>query len=240
MKQTVTLLIVLCILPLFATYHKISEYDTQGNANSIQVIGNLAYITDSVQGIMVLDISNPEEPQLLSSYPTPGEAKSLSIIGNRAYLADGSNGLRIYDISDPTHTVYLGGDFYLDAMDVAVVDSLAFVTCDGVNLQIVNISNPEAPQELGYFQCSESDYGLSIDVSDNIAYIADYNYGLHIVNISDPNNPQLLHSYETPYPAYCVQVVGNIAYLTDRGSGLMILDVSNPLNPVLIGSMETP
>ncbi|MEC4816878.1 MAG: DUF4347 domain-containing protein [Scytonema sp. PMC 1069.18] len=73
----------------------VGSYLTSGFAIDVDVEGNYAYITDTNTGLQVLDISNLNNPQLVSSYQTPGIAESIAVEGKKIYLADRELGLTI-------------------------------------------------------------------------------------------------------------------------------------------------
>ena len=61
-------------------------------------------IADSDIGLNVVDIANPEKPELVATLPTAGIDRGLAIRGNYAYFAEAENILTI-DISDPKKPV---------------------------------------------------------------------------------------------------------------------------------------
>ena len=121
-----------------------------------------------------------------------------------------------------------------NASGVQVVGNYAYVADGNSGLQIIDISNPNAPVLAGSYDTSGAARG--VQVVGNYAYVADGNSGLQIINISNPITPVLAGSYETRGYASEVEVVGNYAYVADGNSGLQIIDISNPNAPVLAGS----
>ena len=66
------------------------------------MVGNYAYVADSVlNGLVIVDVSNPAAPTLKGSYDTTGYSYGVAVEGNYAYVADGDNGLLIVDVSNP-------------------------------------------------------------------------------------------------------------------------------------------
>ena len=93
------------------------NYDTSGNAEGVEIVGNYAYVADGGGGLQIIDISNPAAPTLVGNYDTYGNAEDVEIVGNYAYVADG--GLLIIDISNRTTPTFVGNyDTYGDAEDV--------------------------------------------------------------------------------------------------------------------------
>ena len=75
--------------------------DTPGEANSVVVSGDYAYVADGSSGIQVIDISDPTDPTSAGTFDTIEMAFDLVINDEKVYLVDSSNGLQIIDISDP-------------------------------------------------------------------------------------------------------------------------------------------
>jgi hypothetical protein len=212
------------------------SYDTPGEAYSVKVVGNLAYIADGDSGLQIIDISNPASPTFKGSYDTPDVATNVKIVGNLAYIADNSSGVQIVDISNPTKPTFKGSyDTPGFTWNVEIAGNLAYVA-DGYSLQIIDISNP--PPFKGSYKIPGEAY--SVKIVGNLAYIADYASGLKIIDISNPASPILKGSYDTPGYAVGIEIVGNLAYVADYSSGLQIIDISNPANPTLKGSYDTP
>ena len=65
-----------------------------GNAVSVDVSGGYAYITDYV-GLIIVNVSNPENPVVVGLYLTPGEAYRVAAVDDLAYVADGDGGVSI-------------------------------------------------------------------------------------------------------------------------------------------------
>ena len=91
-KMFLYLIVVIIILPLSAVYHKIGDYDTPGSAHSVFVSNNIAYVTDDYAGLLIIDVSNPQNPTFLGSYYTTGHALSVFVSNNIAYVIDDYEG----------------------------------------------------------------------------------------------------------------------------------------------------
>ncbi|MBE12211.1 MAG: hypothetical protein CL744_01190 [Chloroflexi bacterium] len=77
-------------------------------ANDVFVVNNLAYVTDSHDGLQIVDVSSPSTPLLLGGIETLGRAESVGVSENIAYVA--ANGLWTFrpldsQGSDGTHRV---------------------------------------------------------------------------------------------------------------------------------------
>jgi hypothetical protein len=94
-------------------------------------------------------------------------------------------------------------------------------------LRIINVANPAAPTEAGFYDTPGDAYGVAL--ARNYAYVADGGGGLRIVNIANPAAPTEVGFYDTPGWAYGVALAGNYAYVTDGHGGLLILGETHRL-----------
>ncbi len=217
----------------------VGGYHTGGYTESIQVLGNYAYIADGDKGLQIYDISNPANPILKGSNSNPnGYARGIQVVGNYAYVAYYGTGLQIVDISDPTNPT-VKSNYYLPSLSggLQIVGNYAYVTDFYQSEQIIDISNPANPTFKGSYNAPSQT--CDVRVVGNYAYVADAHNGLQIYDISNPACPTFKGSYDTPGIAVRVQVVGNYAYVADYNQGLQIIDISNPACPTLKGSYYT-
>jgi hypothetical protein len=119
-----------------------------------------------------------------------------------------------------------------DANGVQVVGSLAYVADGDSGLQVVDVSNSNAPRRLGSLRDGFGDAN-GVQVVGSLAYVAD-GFGLRVIDVSDPTTPRSLGSIRTRY-AIGLQVTGARAYVADLYDGLQVIDVSDPAAPRLLG-----
>jgi hypothetical protein len=75
---------------------EIGFYDTPGNAQSLVLSGNYAYVGDGSSGLLlIINITDPGNPKLAGEYDTPGFVWGIYIFNSHAYVANGPHGLRI-------------------------------------------------------------------------------------------------------------------------------------------------
>ena len=227
----------------------VGNYDTSG-AGGVAVVGSITYIADagnnSGRRLAIFDTSNPESPVLLGSwFANGGFVNDVAVVDNTAFVAcrgSYTDGLSIVDVSDPTAPVKIGG-YNLSgnspAGAITVVNDIAYIAAGLYgDLQIIDVSNPQAPALLSVY---DTYWAIDVTVVGNIAYVADRGGGLKIIDVSDPTSPVLLGSIWTLNAAYGVTVVGNIAYVaTDLNGGLVTIDISDPTSPLLLGFYRTP
>ncbi len=124
------------------------------------------------------------------------------------------------------------------ALSVTVQGDYAYVADYRSGLRIIDISNPEEPDEIGYYDTPGQ--ARDVFVSADYAYIADLGSGLRVISITDPEHPEEVGSYETPRTACGISISGDYAYIADHSRGLRVIDISNPENPDEVGHWDTP
>ena len=136
------------------------SYDTSGNARDVAVADGYAYIADSSNGLVVVDVSDPANPIGAGGYDTSGYAYGVAVSGDYAYVADEINGLVVVDVSDPANPTYMGDYETSDnARGVAVSGDYAYLAdgtgglvvvgpdSDGDHMADVNDVFPHDPEE---------------------------------------------------------------------------------------------
>ncbi|MBU1706282.1 T9SS type A sorting domain-containing protein, partial [bacterium] len=202
--------------------------DTPGNAWSVAVSGNYAYVADSHDGLRVINITNPASPFEEGFYDTPGSAQGVAVSGNYAYVANEYVGLRIINITNPASPYEEG--YYVSqgiAKGVAVSGNHAYVAAGSRGLRVVNVTNPAAPYGEGFYNMPGYAYGVAI--SGSYAFVVDGEHGLRVLDIANPASPVEVGFYEKPGRAMGVAVVGSIAYVADYIS-LGIYDCSEAVS----------
>jgi len=182
----------------------------------VAVQGDYAYVTDESFGIlMIIDISDPANPQRMGEYRTHGLPSGVAVAGNFAYIPClEMDRLYIVDISDPSnpqavwsvltpHTQY----------GVALSRDYAYIA-DGLGgLRIIDISEPTRAWETGV--CELPGEALDVAISGEHVFVADRNNGLRIIDVSEAFNPQEVGFYDTPGLAFGIDAVGNLAFVAD-------------------------
>ncbi len=228
-----------------------------GSVNDVKIRadGTLGVIThansqDGLNGITLLDLSDPLRPQVITRFTSQLTAGVHNdwIEGDYVYAAAGafSGGrITIIDISNPADPQVVAG-FYAGssgAHDVYVRDGLAFVSHWDAGLVILDVGNgiaggsPTNPVEVGRVQTEGGN-------THNAWYWPDAGYVfvgeesgrpgvvLHVVDVSDLSNPVEVATFEVaggnPHNFWLDEVRG-ILYVAWWRQGLKAIDVSGEL-----------
>ncbi|NQU06254.1 MAG: T9SS type A sorting domain-containing protein [Calditrichaeota bacterium] len=208
---------------------------------NIYVNGDHAYMTVYEGGalgyLQIVDISNPENPELVGIYDSPGRIMGTFVLGDHAYIAASSGGFRVIDVSDPENPEEIG-DFDTEgaAVSVFVSGDYAYVGFQRSGLCVIDISDPTNMSQVG--GC-DGLYAADIVVSEDNAFVVNQD-GFRVVDISDPREPNVIGAYYIDGYSRNLFVSGNYAFVpglysderfwVNRGF-LYVIDISNPTDP---------
>lgn len=256
---------------------RISKKGEDGNYTRISKISNLGtvrhieWVSDDVvavaareSGVWFIDISDKENPFIISCYDSLERANDVCFSGNLMFVASRYYGIEIVDISDLENPQFIrriakGKECYR----CSVYQHYLFVSYwNAKSVDVFDLSAADEPQLVttiavdGY--CGET------CIEDNILYVvtgyhaalrcegvgsAGYGTGngLEIYNISDVAHPVWCSTVKTDgsmkgagYDDWSVEVSNGYAYFTDCFNGTYIYNVSNPYAPERVARLITP
>lgn len=224
--------------------------DLSGNQDGLklQVQGNYAYLirSNTSSNFVVIDISNPGGPALVSTISITGTPTNLFVSGNYAYVTSDNNSqeLQIVNIATPSAPSVVGSynaPGNSDANGVYVVGSTAYivrVNSASDELAIVNVTVPTLPTQLGALDLGTT--GYEVVVSGNYAFVATGSNGneMQVINISNPLLPVLSGSLNLPSNADATTIaLSGATLLLGQGSNFRTVSIANPLAPALLGTL---
>ena len=223
----------------------VSNFDTDGQVQSVFIYGYRAYISDQGVGLKIIDVST-SPASLLGTYCEKDADRwpnNVHVTGNTAYVVYDKNGLKIIDVTHPQTPSLLGTyNTAGKATDLFVVGTTACIVVEDTGLDIVDVSNPATPLLLKRI---ENINATGIWVEGNIACFCVGTSGFILYDITDPRNPQLKGRLNASGSAEInrAQIVGKQLYITykcnDDDHGLRIVDIADLNNPTLSSSYET-
>lgn len=191
--------------------------------------GNYLYVTQFKEGLVIVDVSDPSNPNLVMRYdPDDLSIDAVSTQGSYVYLAT-NEGLKILNVSDPANP-YLVGNLSGSSGGVIVSGNYAYYN-SGSKVSLIDISTPDAPNEVGSYNSSKTVYDLAIDTVNNYLFSACYGR-VDIVDISNPVAPSGLGTYTWGSNNYStIAISGGYLYVAAHDNRVFCVDVSNPVNP---------
>ena len=207
-----------------------------GSANDLisSITGDTIFIAAG-GGVVILDITDPAAPQLISEVYARAYVDRLyyDYATQHLYLAAYFSGFEIWDLSDitnparlsrtPTEALPRGGIY-------AYNNYLYIITVSG-GMLIYDINDPVNPVYITTSSIPGSAWNFY--ATENFIYIRTTN-AIRLFDITVPAYPVLRDSY--PGSPRGIYVKDGYGYIAD-GTGLVIIDVSNPDDLILAGSL---
>ena len=197
--------------------------------------GNYCYLVH-VSGVNIVDVSNPASPHRAGRIG--GEPLAVYVRDTLCYDMIFGEGLRIYNVKDAASPHLLGSLTLADAMDLTMPsteDTLLYTSL----LDVVNVTNPASPSQVGHVDIpAEDEGGVAVVPAMNCALVANYTDGVVAVDITNPANPTIDTTVFGAGSAQDIYVDGTRAYLASPLNGMTILDVSNPTRPTRLGGVD--
>ncbi len=213
--------------------------------------------SDRRNGIVVLDLSEPAHPTIISEYKrtVPGGVHNVWIEGDLVYAVhNGTSDIHIIDISDPANPDEVGRWGLPESdrkslHDVIVQDGYAYLSYwdDGaVMLDVGAGTHGGTPTEPAFVSRHSYPIGnthtawragrylfvgdeIFPDIWDADAPIEARGY-VHVLDMQDPENPVEVARYEVPEAgAHNIWVEGDRLYIGYYQAGLRVVDISGEL-----------
>lgn len=134
-----------------------SDLSLPGNPQSFVFLSSgVMMVSLKDQGLMVVDVEDPEEPKLLSSLRLPRHLqgsvyRDMLVDGSRLYVSQGVGGVQIFDISAPRHPVLIQVvETSGHAGEMVLYDGLLLVAVWNSEVFIVDVADPEQALPIGF------------------------------------------------------------------------------------------
>ena len=160
--------------------------------HGVGVSGSLAAVSQSADGVVFLDVSDPEQMSVLSRAEAEW-AWDVTLRGDLAFIAD--RGLRIVDISDPEKTEEVGfaPSTGAEGRDVVLDGSAAYMAASQAGVFAYDISDPSNPLQVDEYDTLG--YAEKVAFQDGLIYVADWEGGLVILETITADT-QIARSYQ--------------------------------------------
>jgi len=222
------------------------------NPDVVCVEGDYAYLASGLNGLHIIDISDPANPLWVNRVDTLDEATWVAVKGGYAYV--GAEDLLIIDI-DPVASAQI-----VNTMDpecspdyISISGDYAYVS-GGNQFSILDITDPVSPIiiiniELPYGMMSASGFG-KFTASGDYAYVGIWHsagdiggggghfYTFAIYDINPPESAHWVVSMDIGDFVTDIVVEGGYAYITN--GDLAIIDITSPGSPELVGFASLP
>lgn len=219
----------------------VGSYLSEKSYIGVAVRDTFAYcaVLHSQGGIQILNIADPAAPTYIGEdnwyygYNVFAPADDTMYV----YVA-GGYWFVVENVSDPQYPTFVRRFSTAgDVRGVYVVDSIAYLACEQMGVQIFNLALPDSAAFVGWADTPGN--ARDIFVYGHHAFVADGRTGVAIIDVADIENPSLTTVYDTPDYANDVHVTGDRAYIAAGSGGLHVIDITDMTDPVFYGELET-
>jgi len=232
----------------------IGESETDGYTNGVMQYQNYAYVADGTNGLVVVDVSFPSNPQAIGNLSLTGIARDVWVMNNSTLLvAADFAGIFSVNIDNPATPVIIDSlDFetefpWIDGLpppkvyNVMTQDTIAYVSAGWGGMHTVSVANPANLRKLGKWTDT-----LPVDVRDawivgNLAYLAVGEKGVNgPIDVSNPSDPSIApFSLDTKGYASTIFIEQDTAYIGDGFNGHLLVNVGGQSQFTIQDSVET-
>lgn len=230
-------------------YKIVKKYQTPGFAQDVIKKDNLLYIAQGEAGLLILDITDIQNPTIIASdvNNARGYSKKISMKDSMVYLAAGSYGVTSINVSNPAEPVALSyNNDMKPAKNTFVFGDYLFVSVSEDGGLISKFDEILVPNTRGKLKLSGYIQDIVVASDSNYAFAACGEVGLSMCNIKGFIDEQGYGNYyRTAWcdvPGYTESVVLNeqksLVYTACGTAGFHIIDYSDTTNMHIAGSLD--
>ncbi len=220
-----------------------------GNLDRIILQDSLLFMQSDRETVIV-DIVDPANPTQIGYYLGPfcATVSCIDVLGDYLFVTAEDSGCKVVDVSDPSVPHAVSTIALEDVREIAIKDSVAWLTCwmgDSTIVKSYDIRNPLNPVELAEYCLNY--IAWQIDIYDTLAFIGlsediyGHSKGMLALDISDPTMPDSLFTMNPVfYRASQLSVEDDIAYISDDRRGVRCFDITDPNLVHEIGYFAAP
>ncbi len=214
----------------------LSAFKTVGESREVDMAGTTAYVVTSSNTLEAVDLSQPENPQLIASYQQETNGiRELLIRPPYAYLSTLRRGLVVLDISDPADVNEIGSYPLPTPFALDVEGSIGYAV-SLVGLYILDLSDPAAIVLLA--GPIPDVIGSQIRVRYPFAFVITRSE-LTIYDLSSWQQIVLLTSFNLSGEIAGMAFYQNMLYVA-HGDSIAVIDIGDPYHSRLVSTIDLP
>jgi hypothetical protein len=205
----------------------------------VRVQGDRLLLAKGFDGLGIVDVSDPADPEFIGLIPTSGAAADADLEMGLAVVTGGNSAISTV----ATGTIPTAGAVrtLTRATAISAVEAQGnrtYVTTVLPNeFVVLDTTNPLAPIVLGSVTLYSAN-AEDIAVRDGYAYVAEYG-GLQVYDVSNPSAPRHVGGDASQTGLHTVALGPDVVYV-GGGSHFLVYDVSTPATPAIAGMIHFP
>jgi len=228
-------------------YSIITKFATSGYAQDVVKKDSLLYIAQGEGGLIIVNVSDPQNPQTVSiiSEGVRGYSTKIAMYDSVVYLAASSFGVTVLNVANPVEPVVTVANLSMKpAKNLHVMGDYLFTAISEQGVNISEISYPTQPESRSDIPTSGYARGSTTTADSNYLLVACGEMGLSIFDISDfqqgyGNYPRVGWC-DTPGYAEAITILDDesLAFMACGTAGLQIVDYSDTSDVYIVGSFD--
>ncbi len=189
---------------------KIADMNTDGTVANMETVstawatdvvldGDYAYVSDAIEGLVVFDVSDPQNPQKVADEWCLGPGMSIAKRGDRVYMAAGIFGIEVFDVSDPLDPQWIDNIFLCDVVEDVSAGGALLAAATWIDGMILVSPYGTGPAEVGTFD--PDGWARDSYLAGSVLHILMSDGDVVQVDISNPGDPHELDEYDDAYRA---------------------------------------
>ncbi len=229
-------------------YTIVGRYVTQGFAQDVVKLGNLAYITQGEGGLVIVNVSDPTNPVMVSTTTenVRGYSTKITMKDSAIYIAAGSFGVTVVDISDPSHPIVTASNTSMKpSHNLHIMGDYLFTAISELGVKIANISDVLYPDPRATIETDGYANDMCTTLDSNLLLVATGEMGMQVFDISNfaagLGTYPLVGQCDTKGLAESITISNTapIAFMACGTAGLQIVNFSDTNNIFVTGSYST-
>ena len=213
----------------------VGQVDFDGLAQDVAVQGGYAYIAAGNEGLVIVDITDVEDPEVVESLDMDINATRLEVQGGFAYVVGNERWLKIVNISNHVNPREVGSYNQMRPSEIDLRGTNLFMVGTRHGFRVINVSDPADIQEVRHVDHQRDFEDICLD--------GDYAHCLHgnsvfTFNISNFENVEEISVLDTWRDVHQIVAQDDIAVTVSANEGMNIIDITDRENPALLGELE--
>jgi len=231
-------------------YKIVSRFSTPGHTQDVTVNSDFAFVAHGEGGVLVINISDPNNPNVISSVKNDvikGYAHKINRQDSVLYISTGGFGVTVIKVADPYNPKMTSTNIDLrPAKNVHVMGDFVFAAISELGVQVAKIvNNANNLDPRGKSGTPGFAQGICTSPDSNYLLVACGEMGLAVIDITYLQNGY--GEYPTigfvDITGYSEDVVIHptlpYAYVACGTAGLAIVDYSDPENMKILGRYDS-
>ncbi len=226
-------------------YTIVSKFVTEGFAQDVIKKGNLLYITQGQGGLVIIDVSNPKAPFIVSTTTEGirGYSTKIAMKDTVVYIADGNFGIGFVGVSDPYHTISFPSNGSMKpAKNLHIMGEYIFTATSETGVKIATFYEAVNFDLRGNIETSGYANDVRTYLDSTLLLVASGEMGLQVFdisNFSDGYGPfYFVGKCDTKGIAESIALKNNdpVAFMACGTAGLQIINFADTNHIFITGS----